>query len=31
MQKQPRLTVDMPSNVHILIKIACAELGISMK
>lgn len=31
MQKQPRLTVDMPLNVHILIKTACAELGISMK
>ena len=31
MQKQPRLTVDMPSKVHILIKTACAELGISMK
>ena len=31
MEKQLRLTVDMPSKIHVLIKIACAELGISMK
>ncbi len=31
MQKQPRLTVDMPSKIHVLIKTASAELGISMK
>jgi len=31
MQKPPRLTVDMPSKIYVLIKIACAELGISMK
>ena len=26
-----RLTVDMPDNIHILLKSACAELGISMR
>lgn len=31
MKKQPRLTIDIPFKIHVLLKIACAKLGISMK
>lgn len=31
MEDKSRLTVDMPSSQHALLKMACAKLGISMK
>ena len=31
MNKQSRLTIDMPSNMHIFFKMLTAELGVSMK
>ena len=31
MHKQSRLTIDMPSNMHVFFKMLSAELGISMK